>query len=73
MADVDTSPAEAPPAEDADPRPAPGWGRLLDAGGAAAAVILVVILLDVWTDGKVISRWLLRTRQGEDGDEVPGE
>lgn len=46
-------------------------GRMLDAAGIAAGVVLVVILLDIWTDGKVISRWLTRRKPPE--DEVPVE
>jgi hypothetical protein len=61
--------------EPADEAPAPtdeggGGPRVvwLDWAGGAAAVILAVILVDIWTDGRFISRALLRWRdKGEGG------
>jgi hypothetical protein len=61
MADETGQPAE-PPAEAEGPRVV--W---LDWMGGAAAVILAVILVDIWTDGRFISRALLRWRDRKDG------
>lgn len=56
-----TTPAQTPaaPAADDDDQ-GDGWGRALDVAGIVAAGALVIILLDIWTDGKFISRWLGR-------------
>lgn len=45
-----------------------GWGRVLDWAGAVAAVVLVAILVDIWSDGRLISR-RLRGRGSEGGDD----
>jgi hypothetical protein len=39
------------------------WGRAMDAAGALAAVVIVAILVDIWTDGRLISRHLPGRRQ----------
>jgi hypothetical protein len=46
-----------------------GW---LDWAGIGAAVVLAVILLDIWTDGRVVSARLTR-RRARGGDDVPGQ
>lgn len=38
------------------------WGRLLDAAGIIAGLLLLVIVADIWTDGRLVSRRLLRQR-----------
>jgi hypothetical protein len=46
----------------------------LDWMGGAAAVILAVILVDIWTDGRFISRAIMRWRDGKSGGpDVPSE
>jgi hypothetical protein len=51
-----------------------GWGRALDWAGAVAAVALVAILIDIWSDGRLISRRLRGGQGGEGGeDEQPGD
>jgi hypothetical protein len=61
MADETGQPA--PEAEAEGPRVV--W---LDWAGGAAAVILAVILVDIWADGRFISRAILRWRdKGEGG------
>jgi hypothetical protein len=44
-----------------------GW---LDWAGIVAAGLLAVILLDIWTDGRVVSARLTRWR-ARGGDDVP--
>lgn len=72
MADTTSAPGTgtgeqgAEGAEDEQPR----WGRALDAAGVVAGVILVAIVIDIWTDGRLISRRLGR-RGGDDDDQEP--
>jgi hypothetical protein len=69
MADDTGQPA--PEAEAGAEGPRVVW---LDWAGGAAAVILAVILVDIWTDGRFISRALLRWRDRKDGEpRVPGD
>jgi hypothetical protein len=70
MAESDLVP---PPAKDlpGDPREERGAGRLLDAAGIAAGVLIVLICADIWTDGKLISRRLLKVPPPQ--DEAAGE
>lgn len=60
MADSQVTPVP----EEADPGGEQGWGRFLDAAGMLASVALVLIVIDVLTDGRLISRRLFG-----DGDE----
>jgi hypothetical protein len=53
-------PAEGPRGEPGEGAP---WGRALDVAGAVAAVVIVAILVDIWTDGRLISRHLPGRRQ----------
>lgn len=52
--------AAAQGADDSEDRGA--WGRVLDVAGIIAGVLLVVIIADIWTDGRLISRRLMRAR-----------
>lgn len=69
MADLTDGPG---PGADTDPAPegeARDWGRALDAAGIIAGILLALIIADIWTDGKLISRHLIRPRpDGEPGD-----
>lgn len=67
--------AAAPPAEGDQAEGTPrDWGRVLDVAGVAAAAVLVVIVADIWTDGRVISRWLQRRpRDTGESEGVTGE
>lgn len=57
-------------AEDEQPR----WGRALDAAGVVAGVVLVAIIVDIWTDGRLISRRLGRRDDDDDqAEQVPAE
>jgi hypothetical protein len=53
-----------------------GWGRALDAAGVLAGVILVVIVVDIFSDGRLISRRLRRDPDPEqaapDPENSPG-
>jgi hypothetical protein len=60
-------PAPAPAVPDARPDP---WGIVLDTAGIIAGIALVVIVIDVWTDGRLVSRRLARRPRG---NEVPVE
>jgi hypothetical protein len=65
-----TGEGAAPEAETGEPR---GWdaGRVLDWAGGVAAVVLLVIVIDIWSDGRLISARL--RRQAERPEETPGE
>jgi hypothetical protein len=58
MAESQAGPS--PEAETDAPVETTGWGRALDAAGIAAGVLLVLIAVDIWTDGRLISRRLHR-------------
>ena len=49
------------------------WGRVLDGAGIVAGVVLAAIVIDIWTDGRFISRRLRggagEPGEGEDDDE----
>lgn len=45
------------------------WGRALDAAGVIAGVLLLVIVADIWSDGRLVSRRLLRGG----GEDKPGD
>ena len=64
-------PADEAPAPDTsgDGGPRIAW---LDWAGGIAALVLVAILVDIWTDGRFISRPLLRWRDGG-GADVPAD
>lgn len=47
------------------PAPERDWGRILDAAGIIAGIALIVIVIDIWTDGRVISRRLHREPEPE--------
>jgi len=51
---------------------APGWGRLLDTAGIIAAILLAAIVIDIATDGKLISRRLHKPPEGQ-VDERPAD
>jgi hypothetical protein len=58
MADLTDGPG---PGADTEPEgEARDWGRALDIAGIIAGVFLVVIIADIATDGKLISRRLIR-------------
>jgi hypothetical protein len=70
MADLTGDPGpvadtESPAAEARD------WGRALDIAGIIAGVFLIAIIADIWSDGKLISRHLLRKPPG--GEQVEPE
>jgi hypothetical protein len=48
-----------------------GWGPL-DTAGAIAALVLLLIGIDIWTDGKLISRRLFKSAEAKP-EEPPGE
>ena len=66
------------PAGDSDEAAEDGgrnWGRVLDGAGIVAGVVLAVIVIDIWSDGRLISRRLRGGQaeaEGEDDDERPG-
>lgn len=74
----------APPAVPAVPA-APGengqpagidWGRVIDGAGICAAVILLVIVADIFSDGRLVSRRLMRNREQPpqpQPDPLPGQ
>lgn len=76
-----TTPPAAPPAATSAASataPAEGeqeeggaWGRVMDGVGIAAGAVLAVILIDIFTDGRFISRRLGWRR--DDGDQAPAE
>lgn len=43
-----------------------GWGRALDAAGIVAGLVLAAIIIDIFSDGRLISR---RLRRGPDPDQ----
>lgn len=47
-----------------------GWGRALDAAGIVAGVVLVAIVIDIFSDGRFISRRLHREK-GEGPADAP--
>lgn len=51
---------------------ASGWGRVLDGLGIAAGLVLVAIVIDIFSDGRLISRRLIR-RRGEHEEGAPGD
>lgn len=59
------------PAPEADETPA-GW-NWVDTCGIIAGVVLVVILVDVFTDGRLISRRLKGRPQQPAPEEVPND
>ena len=81
MSEQQTGTQAAPAGTDTATGPGEGdaapfdWGRVLDFAGILAGVLLVVIVVDVWTDGRVVSRWLLRRGPAPDQqpEEVPVE
>lgn len=58
VAPADGGEVEEPPGRD--------WGQVLDAAGIAAGVVLVLIVVDILTDGKLVSRRLHRKRGDDD-------
>jgi hypothetical protein len=76
MADTLAAPAETLAADPDPVSDEPGgvnWGRVLDAAGIAAGILLVLIVADVWTEGRFISRRLIRQPPAPDGEQVSGE
>ena len=76
MTDMQTP---AAPEQDTGPATEPdnaadgqAWGRALDVLGIFAGVALVVIVVDIWTDGRFISRRLFHAEGGADIDQ-PGD
>jgi hypothetical protein len=70
-----TAPPDTPPAEieqDAPPGEGINWGRVMDAAGIVAGILLIAIVIDVWTEGRFISRRLIR-QPPADSEQVPGE
>jgi len=71
------APPAAPPAASGETEapPAFDWGRVIDGAGICAAVILVVIVADIFSDGRLISRRLMRSREQPPPvpDPVPGQ
>lgn len=63
--------AEETETGDSDGGEGRNWGRVLDGAGAVAGVVLAIIVVDVWTDGRLISRRL--TRRGDGADPEPEE
>jgi len=65
--------APAPPLEDDSERS--GWGRVMDAAGILAGLLLLVIVADIWSDGRLVSRRLMRNREagGEVEQRTPGD
>ncbi len=69
-----TSPPAAPPAPaEGEPDEGGAWGRIVDGAGIIAGVVLAVIVVDIFTDGRFISRRLGWGRRGDDdqGAEAP--
>jgi hypothetical protein len=64
MADLDEGPG--PGADTEPPGEARDWGRALDIAGIVAGVFLIVIIADIATDGKLISRHLIRKPKGDE-------
>lgn len=67
-------PAAGEPAGEQE-EPGGGWGRALDAAGVLAGVVLVVIVIDIFSDGRLISRRLRRDPDPEpapDPENAPG-
>jgi hypothetical protein len=60
---------EQPAAAEEEPRD--GWGPL-DTAGLTAALILLLIGIDIWTDGKLISRRLFKSSEAKP-EEPPSE
>lgn len=48
------------------------WGRIMDGAGIVAGLALGAILIDIFTDGRFISR-RLGWRRDEPGDQAPAE
>ena len=65
---ADTATPEADTTEPAER----DWGRLLDTAGIIAAILLAVIVIDIATDGKLISRRLHKPPEGQ-VDERPAD
>lgn len=64
MADSAESPG---PGADTSPEgEARDWGRLLDAAGIIAGILLAVIVVDIATEGRLISRRLHRKDDDDD-------
>lgn len=69
MADTQASAAPAADGDQADNQDESGggWGRVLDTAGILAGAVLVVIVIDIFSDGRLISRRLRR----EPGPDTP--
>jgi hypothetical protein len=67
MADLTEAPGTA--AADETTAEAPAWGRLLDTAGIIAGLLLIAIVIDIWSDGKLISRRL----RGGGEDDIPAD
>lgn len=69
--------APAAPAAETDEPAGINWGRVIDGAGILAAGILVLIVADIFSDGRLISRRLLRNReqppQPDPVDTAPGQ
>jgi len=65
------APAAQPAAAEGDTEQRGAWGVFLDIAGALAAVALILIVADIWTDGRLISRRLIRRPGGEPGEAPP--
>lgn len=76
MADQQPSAAPAAAENQAEQQDEPGgggWGRVLDTAGVLAGVVLVVIVIDIFSDGRLISRRLRRERGPDDNVEQQGQ
>lgn len=50
----------------------PNWSRVLDVAGVVAGVALAAIVVDIWTDGRLISRRIAGRGGGEPEPEETG-
>lgn len=73
MADTTSPDSTGTGAESAEGEEQPRWGRALDAAGVIAGVVLVAIVIDIWTDGRLISRRLGRRGDDDETEPVPAE
>lgn len=67
MSEPDEQGTQQPPPDGAEtPDTGVNWGRVLDAAGILAGVFLILIVADIWSDGRLISRRLLRGREQQE-------
>lgn len=67
------APAAADDQADNQDEPGGGWGRVLDTAGVLAGIVLVAIVIDIFSDGRLISRRLRREPDPDDSDSQQGQ